>query len=77
MSVRVEADVIHLIGRCLAEDAESVLLALQEEPGRTVDLAGVQRVHLAVVQVLLAIRPPVRGMPDNDFIAGHLFNLLQ
>lgn len=77
MSVRVEAEAIHLVGRCLAEDAEALLVALQEGSGRVVDLEGAQRLHLAVVQILLAARPPIRGVPDHEFIAGHLVNLLQ
>jgi len=77
MSVEVEDEVVRLIGRCLAEDAETLLVALQDGPGRTVDLSGVTRLHLAVVQVLLAARPAVRGAPDQSFAARHLLNLLQ
>ena len=77
MSVRVEDEAIRLSGRCLAEDAETLLVALQEAPGRTVDLQGAQRLHLAVVQVLLAARPPIQGIPEGDFAARHLVNLLQ
>lgn len=77
MSVRVEGEVIYLAGRCVAEDAETLLVALQEGQGRPVDLSRVQRMHLAVAQVLLAARPMVRGCPDNAFLAGHFVNLLQ
>lgn len=77
MSVRVDGEGIHLIGRCLAEDAETLLVALQEVPGRTVNLAGAQRLHLAVAQVLLAVRPTIRGVPDNAFLARHFIYLLQ
>lgn len=77
MTVRVEPDGIHLIGRCSAEDADALLIALQDEAGRTVDLSGVQKLHLAVAQVLLAARPQVRGTPSSDFLARFLLNLLQ
>ena len=77
MSVEVDNDVVRLSGRCLAEDAEALLVALQEGPERTVDLAGVTRLHLAVVQVLLAARRPVAGVPEQGFAARHLLNLLQ
>lgn len=76
MSVRVEGDVIHLAGRCLVEDAETLLVALQDGPDRTVDLAAVQRLHLAVAQVLLALRPATRGVPGTAFLARHLLDLL-
>lgn len=77
MTVRIDSDAIHLIGRCAAEDADTLLVALQEAPSRTVDLCAAQRLHLAVAQVLLAARPPVRGMPASDFLARYLLNLLQ
>ena len=77
MSVRVEDEAIHLEGRCGAEDAEALLLAIQDAPGRTIDLTGVQRLHLAVVQILFAARVPVRGAPANAFLARHLSKLPQ
>lgn len=76
MSVRVEGDTVHLAGRCLAEDAEALLVALQEG-AQIVDLAKVQRMHLAVAQVLLSARPAVQGSPDNAFLARYFVNLLQ
>lgn len=77
MSVRVEGQVVHIVGRCLAEDAEALLVALQEDATRTVDLSAVQRMHLAVAQILLAARPVIQGLPENCFVADHVANLLQ
>jgi len=77
MTVRIEDDTIHLSGRCAAEDAEALLVALQDQPARIVDLSEAQRLHMAVAQVLLAARPVVRGVPQGDFLARHLTDLLQ
>jgi hypothetical protein len=77
MSVRVEDEVIRLAGRCQAEDAEALLVALQDGPARIVDLTEVKRMHLAVAQVLLAARPALRGSPENTFLARHFVNLMQ
>jgi hypothetical protein len=77
MSVTVESDCIRLSGRCLAEDAEALLVALQEHPGLGVDIGEVRKLHLAVLQVLLAARPRVTGTPDNAFLAAHVVDLLQ
>ena len=63
MSVRVEAGVIHLEGRCLVEDAEPLLLALQDDSDATVSLGRTTRLHMAVVQVLLAARAPLTDVP--------------
>lgn len=76
MSVRVEGNIIHLEGRCLVEDAEPLLLALQDIPGAIVALDGATRLHLAVVQILLASRPVITGTPRDAVIATHLLAAL-
>jgi hypothetical protein len=77
MSVQIDGSVVRLSGRCGPEDAEGLLVALQEDRSRVVDLKNVQRLHLAVAQVLLAIRPTLNGVPDQPFLARHLANLYQ
>lgn len=77
MSVTVEDGVIRLSGRCGVEDAESLLVALQEGPDSTVDLKGAQKLHMAVAQVLLAVRPAVRGTPESAFLADRIIALLR
>ena len=77
MSVTVKDGVIRISGRCSAEDAESLLLALQEGENPIVDLEGAQKLHMAVAQVLLAARPPVRGGPENAFLSDRLLPLLR
>lgn len=61
MSVRVEGNIIHLMGRCPAEDAEDLLRALLETQGASVEIGAAQRIHMAVLQVLLALCPPIRS----------------
>lgn len=76
MSVRIADNTICLEGRCLVEDAETLLLALQEAPGSPVDVSGVQRMHMAVAQILLAARPPLRGRPEDPFVVRHILQIL-
>ncbi|WP_380872431.1 hypothetical protein ACFB49_33670 [Sphingomonas sp. DBB INV C78] len=76
MTVHLDGNIIRLSGRCLAEDAELLLTALREGPECVVDVDGVEKLHLAVVQILLATGRPVRGTPDNPVIAHHLSTLL-
>ncbi|WP_082664454.1 hypothetical protein ACNFJ7_02715 [Sphingomonas sp. HT-1] len=77
MTVRLAGDVIYLEGRCLAEDADTLLVYLQECPKGHVDMARVERLHLAVFQILLAAKPEVRAAPPRDgFVARHLIDLL-
>jgi hypothetical protein len=70
MSVRAEGDMVFLEGRCAAGDAEALLVALQERPEAGVDIAGVAKMHLAVLQVLLVLRPPLSGTPAAPLLAG-------
>jgi hypothetical protein len=76
MSIQIENDVIRLQGACLVEDAEALLLALQDGC-RQIDIGSATRLHLAIVQLLIAFRPKVLAMPDNSFIKLHLLPLFQ
>ncbi len=68
MSVRLDGTIIRLEGRCHVEDAEPLLVLLQAEPGRIVDCVGAESLHTAVIQVLIAFGPPVRGETSDGFV---------
>lgn len=72
MTVRVAESAIWLEGRCLVEDAETLHLALHDHPGWPVDVGHVERLHMAVVQVLLARRPALRGTLADPFLARYV-----
>lgn len=76
MTVRLGPDAIHLEGRCLVEDAEALILAMEGNPDLVVDIAAAQRLHMAVVQVLMALKPELRGPPSDPFLAQHVFERL-
>lgn len=76
MSVRVGDDAIVLEGRCSAADAETLLLALLERPSVVIDVSGVQKLHMAVAQILLALGQPVRGQPEAPFLVKYIFTPL-
>jgi len=61
MTISVDKKVAMLIGRCGAEDAEPLLLALQDDPGLVIDVGAATRLHTAVVQILVALKPAMRG----------------
>lgn len=69
MTVHLSGGDILLSGDCPAEDAEVLLGLLIENPGATIDLAQCGSIHTAVVQVLLADRPAIRGVPADPLIA--------
>jgi hypothetical protein len=67
MTVTLSADGIRISGAGRIEDAEHLLVLLQADNRRLVDLAEAEVLHTAVVQVLLAFRPHVRGRPADPF----------
>lgn len=70
MSVRIAGSVIYVEGIGAVGDAEPILAALQEDRTRTIDLRGAARLHSAIIQLLLAVRPAVVGTPaDPSYVA--------
>ena len=76
MTVVLEGDIIRLRGDCPVADAEALVARLQEAPGRAVDLTGAGILHTAVVQVLLALQPPVLGPAGHPFVDRWIAPLL-
>ena len=72
MSVRVEEGVVWLEGDCRAADAEALCAALIGQGSRRVELSRALRLHTAVVQALLALRPEVAGEPADAFLRTHV-----
>jgi hypothetical protein len=68
MSVRLDGDVILLEGACRVEDAEPLLGWLQADRNRTVDLTEAEHLHAAVLQVLMVLRPPLKGSGKTPFL---------
>ena len=68
MSVRLDGNVIVLEGTCRVEDAEPLLGWLQADRGLIVDLTGAEQLHTAVLQVLMAVRPTLKGTARDAFI---------
>lgn len=76
MTVRVVGGVVHLEGNCRVEEAETLLLALQNTSAAVVEVSGLTRMHLALAQILIAQRPALRGVPSDPFLRGWLLPLL-
>lgn len=72
MSVRAEGSTIRLEGACGVEDAEALLVALQETEGSSVDLSATTYLHLAVAQVLAAAQPAISALPQAGFVRDFL-----
>lgn len=68
MSVRLDDNIIVLEGACRVEDAEPLLTWLQADGSRIVDLTEAEQLHAAVLQVLMALRPGLRGRGRDIFL---------
>jgi hypothetical protein len=78
MTVTVRRDgVIELSGRCDVEDAEAVQRHLLVAPGSAIEWARCEQLHAAVLQVLLAAKPRLLGVPSSPFLATHVAPLLR
>lgn len=78
MTVRMTPDgTLELLGDCTEEDAESLQRHLLESPMAAVQWQGCSRVHAAVLQVLLAVQPPIKGRPAAEFLRAHVLPLLK
>jgi hypothetical protein len=76
MTVALDGTVVRLTGECRVEDAEPLLAMLQEQAGRNVDLSEARRLHTAVLQILMAIRPEIRGGSLDAFLRTWIEPLL-
>ncbi|HEV7689533.1 MAG TPA: hypothetical protein VGO52_01860 [Hyphomonadaceae bacterium] len=69
MSVELSNDgTIDLSGLCPLEDAEELLRLILGNPGSPVDWSDCGEAHTAVIQVLVAARPVLRGSPAGSFL---------
>jgi hypothetical protein len=65
---RAEDGTIFLTGRCPVEDAETFVRLLSLDPSATVDWRECDHAHTAVIQLLLASRPILRGPPAAELL---------
>jgi hypothetical protein len=75
--VRIVDGVLHLEDHCRVEEAETLLVSLQEQEVQIVDISRLTRLHLALAQILLAQRPQIRGTPSDPFLHNWLLPLLR
>jgi hypothetical protein len=75
MTVEVSDDRIVLKGRCGVEEAEPLLAALAEAPDRLVVLEA-ERLHTALWQVLMALKPRLQGQPKDTFVLQYVLPLV-
>ncbi len=76
MTIRVKGGVIYLEGSCPVEDAEPLLVALQAAATPIIDVARLERAHLAIAQLLIAAKPKIVGKPEPAFVREKLMPVI-
>ena len=77
MSVQLTDGIIFLLGDCLVEDVTALADYCGLYPKAVVDWSDCEWLHTGVFQVLLALRPEIRGTPSGHFVRTHLAPLLE
>jgi hypothetical protein len=72
MSIEIASDCIHLAGVVVVEEAESLAAHLKEHPQSAVNLSACESMHSAVLQVLLALKPQLVGLPSDPWLRSLL-----
>lgn len=68
MTVRLHDGAIVIEGASPVDDAETLLEQLQAHPGLPVDCARCASMHTAVLQVLMAAAPTIKGACGDDLV---------
>jgi len=76
MSLHIADGIIRIEGNATVEDAEPILAALIDRPDTAVDVGHALRMHSAVVQLLIALRPRIVGRPADAFLSAYIFPML-
>jgi hypothetical protein len=76
MPIEFSDDRALLNGVCCVEEAEGLLSWVLQHPGAAVDAAACEHLHSAVLQVLMARRPPLAAIPDSGPLAQVLQPLM-
>jgi hypothetical protein len=77
MTVRLSDRVIVLEGDCPVDEAEALLDLLLANPNAPVDWTACGQLHSSLVQVLLAARPAILGVPENPFLRTWIVPMVQ
>jgi hypothetical protein len=77
MTVRLSDRVIVLEGDCPVDEAEALLDLLLANPNAPVDWTACRQLHSSLVQVLLAARPAMLGVPESSFLQRWVVPIVQ
>ena len=64
-------------GVCTVEEALPLLEFLQSHRTARIGLDSCTHLHTAILQVLLAVRPPIAALPQETFLARWLSPMLE
>lgn len=70
MAIRYARSLAHFEERCAVEEALALVEFLRAHPRGKISLATCTSMHAALLQVILAMRPPVTQLPADPLLAA-------
>lgn len=77
MTVRLSDRAIPFQDDDPVDEAEALLDLLLANPNAPVDWTACRQLHSSLVQVLLAARPAMRGVPESSFLQRWIVPIVQ
>lgn len=68
MPVRLENGTLEVEGACTIEEAEALHAELRGLDGVAIDLTAAGHLHTAIVQLLMSLSGPVRGIGEDPLL---------
>ena len=72
MPAKYTKKTVNLVGQVTVEEAEELSNWLKKTPGAAVKVSQCDHIHAAVLQVLLALAPSIRGEPADPWLRAVL-----
>ncbi len=70
MTIQLQTKTARLVDVVTVEEAETLLQWIAAHPKGKVDLSRCTHLHTAVLQVLMALKPPVSAWPKDEALAA-------
>lgn len=76
MPILIEGEIARISAVASVEEAETLVAFLEGGVGRRVDLAAATHLHAAVLQTVMAYRPPAAALPADPALRALIGPLL-
>ena len=68
MAIEFNDAVVKFEGHCRLEEASALFEWLEQTPAAKIDLTDCERIHTAILQILMVAKPELLASPANPFL---------